>query len=109
MKIVAGWTSWTRETHRLYVFDTLEAAIEAHSEVFGGCYSEEFTESLGIKVRTVDAGTDDEHEELAEPLTLDQARRIVTYVNSEGNYVEFIFRPAWPDEEASGRPVDITW
>ncbi len=99
-RVVAGWLEYVDgKPVGVQVFPNLEAAVAVFPEIFNGSYDEEFLESLGLKVREVQGDLDEEVTyELAEPLTVSQARRIVDYVNAEGNYNEFVLRPAWDEE-----------
>lgn len=96
LRILAGWNDGKTE---MKVFDTLDAVIEAHGEVFCGAYSEGFAEKIGIELHSeFDSKLKETVYSLAKPLTLEQAVKIVEHVNAEGNYHEFIMRPAWPYE-----------
>ena len=73
--------------------------MAAHGEVFGAPMMDPKTlEKMGVRL---EYALDDDGElvyRIAGGLTYAQARELVAYVNSEGNYDEFVFRPAWPDE-----------
>lgn len=93
LRVFAGWGKYTR------IWPSFESAVSAHSEVFSGAMMDpDELEKLGCKVERR-VGEDDEVEfRIVGPLSFAAARAIVDLVNGEGNYDEFFFRPAWPDE-----------
>jgi hypothetical protein len=67
---------WLRDDKTgLNVFTTVDAARAAYPEVFHGAES------------------------------VAQMRESAAFANAEGNYHEFVFRPAWPDEVETGTAV----
>jgi len=96
--VVAGWGA------RLQVFANLDDAITAHDDIFlGGGYDPAFFASIGVAVETFKDDDGELSVAVTEPVSLLQALAIAAYVNSEGNFDEFVLRPAWPFEAASGQ------